>query len=187
VRLSKFIELNLEQIVSEWEECARTLLPNATVAILRDHAQAMLRAIAADMVTAQAPQQQRDKSHGLPTLLSHDGESAAQRHGTVGQIYSGRTTPKWVKFRPTSTLARYRRPFENDRRHHADTGRALHAERLFLRGAGVGRAGIQIFAAVPQDHARNGARTLNVLTIGDRGCAGSLSRPRCSVEACFGR
>src|SRR5581483_4449701 len=85
MRLSKFIESNLERLLCEWEEFARTLLPRATVAVLRDHAEAMIRAIAADMEGAQTAQEQREKSHGLRKFLSREGESAAQQHGTSRQ------------------------------------------------------------------------------------------------------
>lgn len=55
MRLSKFIQDHLEEILSDWESFARTLLPagktlNPTA--LRDDAENLLRAIALDMETA---------------------------------------------------------------------------------------------------------------------------------------
>jgi signal transduction histidine kinase len=67
MRLSGFILGNIEPIVQEWENFARSL-GNAGKPLndeaLRDHAESMLRAIAADLATAQSPRQQMDKSHG---------------------------------------------------------------------------------------------------------------------------
>ena len=85
MRLAQFIESNLPQIVSQWEGFARTLLPEATVKVLRDHAEQMLRAIATDMNAPQTEQQRTDKSHGLSSRLPPAAESAAQEHGTGRQ------------------------------------------------------------------------------------------------------
>jgi len=52
MRLASFIIENIETILQEWEEFAATLVPAAQKdngVMLRDHANKMLRAIAADL------------------------------------------------------------------------------------------------------------------------------------------
>ena len=65
--LSDFITRHMEEILVEWEVFARTLGPAADtmdVEALRDHAQEMLTAIAADLSRLQSPAQQEAKSKG---------------------------------------------------------------------------------------------------------------------------
>jgi signal transduction histidine kinase len=84
VRLADFILSDMEAIVASWEAFARTL-PAAggmEASALRDHAESILQAIAADLATAQTPQQQRDKSHGLAQPLNAY-ETAAQTHAVL--------------------------------------------------------------------------------------------------------
>jgi signal transduction histidine kinase len=84
VRLADFILSDMEAIVANWETFARTL-PAAggmEASALRDHAEPILQAIAADLKTAQTPQQQRDKSHGLAQPLNAY-ETAAQTHAVL--------------------------------------------------------------------------------------------------------
>lgn len=67
MRLSKFIQDHMEELLSEWESFARTLLPSGKTlnqAALRDDAENLLRAIALDMETAQSATQQALKSKG---------------------------------------------------------------------------------------------------------------------------
>jgi signal transduction histidine kinase len=78
MRLSKFIQDHMEELLSEWESFAQTLLPAAKTlnqVALRDDAETLLRAIALDMETAQSPAQQALKSKGgrrsLEPLTSH--------------------------------------------------------------------------------------------------------------------
>ena len=79
--LAQFITASSEQIISEWEEFARTAFPAATLEDRRDHVAGMLKAIALDLATPQSPQEQTDKSHG--TDDPHvDSDSAAHSHGT---------------------------------------------------------------------------------------------------------
>ena len=65
-RLSSFIRQNIEPILDEWENFARTLPQGETmdVAALRDHAKDMLGVIASDLDDSQTPQQQTDKARG---------------------------------------------------------------------------------------------------------------------------
>jgi signal transduction histidine kinase len=84
VRLADFILSDMQAIVAAWETFARSL-PAAggmeTLA-LRDHAEPILQAIAADLKTAQTPQQQRDKSLGRAPPLTAC-ETAAQTHAVL--------------------------------------------------------------------------------------------------------
>jgi len=61
MRLSKFIQDHMEEILSDWESVAQTYPPAGKTlnqAALRDDAENLLRAIALDMETAQSPTQQ---------------------------------------------------------------------------------------------------------------------------------
>ena len=58
MRLADFIRSHREPILAEWETFARTCAPASgpmDVVALRDHADAMLTAIAADLATPQGP------------------------------------------------------------------------------------------------------------------------------------
>ncbi|NHZ39824.1 sensor histidine kinase [Massilia aquatica] len=87
MRLDRFINERMEEILTEWEAFAQTLLPAAsqmTDLALRDHARQILQAIALDIETSQNAQQQIAKSQGLaPDTV--DGESAASIHGALRQ------------------------------------------------------------------------------------------------------
>ena len=82
MRLSEFILLNLEQILTEWESFAATVFPDSklTKIVLRDSAEEILKAIAMDMETAQSPLEQAEKSKGRGDRLSHV-DTAAEVHG----------------------------------------------------------------------------------------------------------
>ena len=83
MRLSSFIIENIETILQEWEEFAATLVPAAQKnnrVMLRDHANKMLRTIAADLARPQTAYEQAEKSKG------HDDspavkETPAEAHG----------------------------------------------------------------------------------------------------------
>ncbi|MBC7438207.1 MAG: HAMP domain-containing histidine kinase [Bdellovibrionales bacterium] len=85
--LSTFMLNHTEEILVEWESFARTLQPAAvlmTSEALRDHAQGIIKAIAADIECYQSDAEQVEKSHG-------DGEkkfpqSAAAIHGTLREL-----------------------------------------------------------------------------------------------------
>ena len=67
MRLADFIEQNMEPILQQWEDFARTLTPAAEgmdALALRDHAEYMLRTIAADLQTRQSHEARILKSHG---------------------------------------------------------------------------------------------------------------------------
>jgi signal transduction histidine kinase len=84
-KLSTFIRQNNGPILSEWESFARTLALGSSmdVAGLRDHAQAMLREIAADIDAPQSHDDESDKSKGLQqdTRRRLSASVAAARHG----------------------------------------------------------------------------------------------------------
>jgi signal transduction histidine kinase len=88
--LANFILENMDEILTEWVDFARTISPagELDVEALRDHAAEMLRAVAADMTTDQGDLQQRAKSRGE---VQQDGpDSAAETHGE--QRYAHRFT-----------------------------------------------------------------------------------------------
>lgn len=90
MRLSSFLIRNIEPILQEWENFARTIPTNfkpLDSAGLRDHAEMMLRAIADDLQTHQTRQEQVEKSKGLaPT----EDDSAAKTHA-ITRLMAGFT------------------------------------------------------------------------------------------------
>jgi signal transduction histidine kinase len=84
MRLPAFIEENMEAILAEWEEFARTLAPGSamTVLALRDHAESILRVTARDMLSPQTATQQSQKArgHGGQGAESDQLDSASQEH-----------------------------------------------------------------------------------------------------------
>jgi signal transduction histidine kinase len=91
MQLADFLRANVEPILSEWEDFARTILP-ATSGMnqerLRDHAREMLEHIARDMVTPQSASEQDDKSKGRRARVPVD--SPAESHG-ADRLESGFT------------------------------------------------------------------------------------------------
>lgn len=68
MRLADFILSDREPILAEWEAFARTCAPASgtmDVVALRDHADQMLTAIAADLQTPQDRFEQSEKSKGM--------------------------------------------------------------------------------------------------------------------------
>jgi len=66
--LSEFIRGHHHEIIGEFEEFARTLIPpgaNMTAAELRDHAEEMLSAVVEDVETGQSENEQLRKSRGM--------------------------------------------------------------------------------------------------------------------------
>ncbi len=88
MRLSRFILDNLEAILHQWEQFARSLAPATAMSIedLRDDAERMLRFIAADMETEQTRQQEIAKSAGHGPVLPQGQSSAAQEHGVARAV-----------------------------------------------------------------------------------------------------
>src|SRR5688572_10966542 len=100
VRLGEFISANIEPILVEWESFARGIWPSGVAAEpreLRDSAEEILRAVVADMATAQSGREQSEKSAGR---RPHGAESdrlngASQVHG-AGRVGSGLSLPAVV-------------------------------------------------------------------------------------------
>lgn len=83
MRLADFILENLESLLVDWERLARSI-PSAKgfdAARLRDHAEQMLRTIAADLRNTQSPAQQFEKSEGRGPRGRAD--TAAEVHGAM--------------------------------------------------------------------------------------------------------
>lgn len=89
MRLFDFILENMEPILTEWENFARTIQPpegDMDVIELRDHAEEMLRVIAADMQTPQIERERAEKSKGNKPREA--GHTAAETHG-MSRLASG--------------------------------------------------------------------------------------------------
>lgn len=95
MRLSDFILNNIEPILQEWEDFARTLetpgKPLDTDA-LRDHAELMLQTFATDLRTWQSTRQQAEKSKGNAIAVN---DTAAQIHAVI-RLQSGFTIDQVV-------------------------------------------------------------------------------------------
>jgi len=80
MRLSIFILSDLDEILREWEAFASTIVPlkEATRIELRDHAAAVLKVIATDLLTPQGEGARDAKSKGLAPSLALD--TAAETH-----------------------------------------------------------------------------------------------------------
>jgi signal transduction histidine kinase len=75
MKLDKFILQNMEAILTEWENFARDIQPadgDMSILELRDHAEAVLRAMAADLVTPQTEHKREEKSKGNKPRLKAD-------------------------------------------------------------------------------------------------------------------
>ena len=86
--LAKFINENIDSILTEWEAFALTLHPAAetmTALALRNHAKEILLAMARDLDAAQTDAQQTDKSKGWAPVLEGK-ETAAATHGALRHL-----------------------------------------------------------------------------------------------------
>ncbi len=87
MRLSAFILAKMEPILQDWESFARslgTVTSSMDAAALRDHAQLILRAVAADLETPQSLAQQEAKGEGdAPARPAYLPPSAATSHGVL--------------------------------------------------------------------------------------------------------
>lgn len=96
MRLADFILDNIEPILQAWEDFAKTITP-ASIGMdsvaLRDHAEQMLRTIAADLRTSQTLKEQVAKSHG--EAPSAEAETPAETHAIIRQS-SGFTVEQMV-------------------------------------------------------------------------------------------
>jgi signal transduction histidine kinase len=86
MRLSVFIERDMEAILKEWESFAATLLPAAVdmnTQQLRDHAEHILRVVCKDLDTSQNDEEQERKSKGLATGPIDASNTAAETHALL--------------------------------------------------------------------------------------------------------
>ena len=83
MRLSRFIISNLEEILTQWEVFASTVLPGKQLdrTMLRDDAAEMLKTIAQDIETPQTEAQQAAKSKGRGPKSAQD--TSAEKHSIV--------------------------------------------------------------------------------------------------------
>ena len=90
MRLSQFILTNTEQILSEFEAFARSIVPvdSMDVKELRDHAQQMLAVIARDLEQPQTRHEGKEKSEGRSDSTEATPDTPAQEHGS-GRASSG--------------------------------------------------------------------------------------------------
>jgi signal transduction histidine kinase len=83
MRLSQFIDREMEAILSEWDKFAAAQLPAAAAmnsAALRDHAEEILRAVAKDIMTPQSAEEQSRKSKGRAIRVVGAPNTAAETH-----------------------------------------------------------------------------------------------------------
>ena len=98
MRLADFIRANREAILVDWEAFARTCAPSSgtmDIAALRDHADQMLTAIAADLATPQGSRAQAEKSKGQAPEADPAPPTAAGEHG-AGRAESGFSVAQMV-------------------------------------------------------------------------------------------
>jgi signal transduction histidine kinase len=96
MRLGDFIIGSMEQIMSEWEAFATTIVPPALTMdsrALRNHAKLMLEAIALDLSHAQTDEEQVRKSFGTGRILLE--ESSAETHAAQ-RLFCGFTIEQVV-------------------------------------------------------------------------------------------
>lgn len=86
MKLSTFIQREMEALLEEWENTAGTIAPNLKGAdreALRDHARGMLEFVARDIERRQTAREQTAKSKGQGEAESSSEPTAAERHGSV--------------------------------------------------------------------------------------------------------
>lgn len=127
MRLADFIDAEMETILSRWEEFAGTLLPAARSLdnlALRDHAEAILHAVSADLRIPRTRLEQEQKSLGeAPAPLT---ETAAQTHAVLRAAsgFSIRQLVSEYRALRASVLRQYLdREGKNDLTQLADVGR----------------------------------------------------------------
>ena len=88
MRLSQFILENLEPILQEWEDFARSLETGHAMSIeaLRNDAERMLRCVAADVEKEQTRREEIAKSQGHGASLPAGQSSAAHEHGVTRAV-----------------------------------------------------------------------------------------------------
>lgn len=144
MRLSSFIESNIEEISVEWERFAATLIPeeNFSTLVLRDHVLEMLHEIARDMNRHQSPLQQQMKSEGDATTGFRIDE-AADKHALerikMG-VSSGQLISEFRALRATIIRLWQRQPLSLDETSLLDLTRFNEAVDQLLSHAAVKHA-----------------------------------------------
>ncbi|MCT6718015.1 sensor histidine kinase [Acidovorax sp. K2F] len=89
MKLDRFLNEHIEEILSEWEDFSLTLVPEASTShlALRNYARGMLQAIALDIETVQNPEEQYQKSRGNAPRLVGAVQTAASSHGGQRQAH----------------------------------------------------------------------------------------------------
>ncbi len=118
MKLSAFIQGNIDQIVAEWASFARTMLPSArtmTDLALRDHGRGILLAIAQEMDTGQSESERSAKSKGADAP-DDETPTAAATHGALRQIAGFDLVQLVAEFRAmrASVLALWRQSQRSD-------------------------------------------------------------------------
>ncbi len=86
MRLSEFILHEMESILVEWEAFADSCAPSEAKMsrrALRDHAEQILQAVAADLDTPQSASEQQAKAEGNAPRIPTAPETAAQTHAVL--------------------------------------------------------------------------------------------------------
>lgn len=86
MRLSDFIREHMDDLLAEWEAFAATRVPAATsmtASELRNHARAILEAIATDLSQPQSERERKAKSHGLAPVAPDACRTAAEVHAVL--------------------------------------------------------------------------------------------------------
>ena len=89
MRLSKFLRVHAEVILTAWDEFAATVEHTGSILdqkTLRDHAGEILRTIAEDLERPQSEDAQLEKSRGLTDSSSGGGDTAAEIHADTRMI-----------------------------------------------------------------------------------------------------
>jgi signal transduction histidine kinase len=97
VRLSDFIKAHLQEILGEWEAYARSRAPSGAEfdGKVRDHAEAMLCAIAEDLAKPERVREEIARSEGIDDAAAPDAAEAAEKHG-AGRAEYGFTLEQMV-------------------------------------------------------------------------------------------
>jgi len=128
MRLADFIRAEIEPILQDWEEFAKTLLSgkNMSKSGLRDHAKDMLLAIADDLDTPQSEAEQADKSKGHEP--EDDDESWAEVHGGDRHISGFSVMETVSEFRAlrASVVSQWTKAYKTNQNHDLEDLTRFH-------------------------------------------------------------
>ena len=100
MKLSQFIKTNLDSIVADWEDFARTLPAGKSMTrlALRDHSREILVSIAAEMERPQSDQERNAQAEDISTAAQPAGTAAAE-HGALRQMAGFDLVQLFAEFR----------------------------------------------------------------------------------------